>query len=472
MSPLRSKYQIICLIIFLIPMVLFAQDKKVRKGVKNTEISAETRIHSAQYADGLREFYSKNYTVSEETFRSIINQDSKNDAAYFMLSRIKEEQKDYTGAISYILQAIELNDQNIWYQVALANLYDQIGDYKNSEKVWKKVCNSVTNNEYYLYSLSNALLKNEKYEEVIKTFDKMEEIIGFNDDLTETKKNIWLYLNKVDKAVAEYQKLIQVYPYEVKYYVIIGQIYMVNGLKNNAIEYYKKGESIDSTNLQLMMAFIDYYAELNDNNNRNHYLNKLFAIPDQSEVTLPIFIKEVQKIQKSKQKDQIENGIRYGESFVKANPNIGEGYGNLAQLYAFADNEEKSFENASIAIEKNDLSYEPWHIYLTVLKDRANYSQIISKANDIETLFSTNSYLLSLLGYSYYKMNQQDNAIRILKMSLENSFDNSFSSETCIFLGNIYEDLNKKEEALKYYKLAQKYGNNTPELKFKIGKLQ
>lgn len=472
MSPLRSKYQIICLIIFLIPMVLFAQDKKVRKGVKNPEISQKTRINSAQYADGIREFYSKNFTAAEAIFRSIINDESKNDAAYFMLSRIKEEQKDYPGAIGAILQAIDLNDQNIWYQVALANLYDQIGDYKNSEKVWKKVCNSVTNNEYYLYSLSNALLKNEKYEEVIKTFDKMEEIIGVNDDLTETKKNIWLYLNKVDKAVAEYQKLIQAYPYEVKYYVIIGQLYMVNGLKDNAIEYYKQGEFIDSTNVQLILALIDFYTDLKDQNQRNHYLNKLFAIPDQNEVTLPLFIKEVQKIQKGKQQDQIENGISFGETFVKANPNIGEGYGNLAQLYAFSNNEEKSFENASIAVEKNDISYESWHIYLTILKDRANYSQIISKASDIETLFSTNSYLLSLLGYSYYKMNQQDNAIRILKMSLENSFDNTFSSETCIFLGNIYEDQNKKEDALKYYKLAQKYGNNTPELKFKISKLQ
>ena len=190
MSPLRSKYRIICLIIFLIPVVLFAQDKKERKGTKNPQITQETRINSAKYADGIRAFYSKNFTEAEEVFRSIINEDSKNDAVYFMLSRIKEEQKDYSGAISYITQAINLNEENIWYQVALANLYDQIGDFKNSEKVWKKVCNSVTNNEYYLYSLANALLKNEKYEEVIKTFDKMEEIIGLNDSkqLSEKKR--------------------------------------------------------------------------------------------------------------------------------------------------------------------------------------------------------------------------------------------------------------------------------------------
>lgn len=472
MSPLRSKYRIICLIIFLIPVVLFAQDKKERKGTKNPQITQETRINSAKYADGIRAFYSKNFTEAEEVFRSIINEDSKNDAVYFMLSRIKEEQKDYSGAISYITQAINLNEENIWYQVALANLYDQIGDFKNSEKVWKKVCNSVTNNEYYLYSLANALLKNEKYEEVIKTFDKMEEIIGLNDDLTDTKKNIWLYLNKVDKAVGEYEKLIQVYPYEVRYYVIIGQIYMVNGLKDNALNYYKKGEAIDSSNLQLLMAFLDYYNELKDNNQRINYLKKLFTITDQSEMILPIFKKEIQNIQKSKQKEQIEIGIKYGESFIKANPEIGEGYGILAQLYTLNDNSYKALELSTQAIAKNDQTYETWHIYLTQLFNNEKYSEIIGKANDIEVLFPTQSYLLSLLGYSYYKTNQYDDAAKYLKMSLEFSFENSFSSEIAAFLGDIYMKQNKKVEALKYLKLAQRYGNNSPEIIEKINQLQ
>ena len=472
MSPLRSTVRTICLIVLLIPVVVFAQDKKTRKGANNSQISQETRINSALYADGIRAFYSKNFSKSEEIFRLIITQDPENDASFFMLSRIKEEQKDIPVAISYISQAIEINNQNIWYQVALANLYDQIGDYKNSEKTWKKVCNNVTNNEYYLYSLANALLKNEKYEEVIKIFDQMEEIIGMNYDLTETKKNIWLYLNKVDNAVSEYQKLIQIYPYEIKYYVIIGQIYMVNGLNENALDYYKKAETIDSMSIQLLIAYIDYYNDNPDQNLKSQYLNKLFSIPDQYELINPIFVKEIQKIQKSKQKDQIFKGIQYCESFINANSQLGDGYGYLAQLYLLLGDSDKAFEYSGIAIQKNDQHYESWHIYISNLFKKEQYQEIILKTNDIEALFPTQSYLLSLLGYSYYKTEQYDKATIFFQNSLEYSYENQFSAEISVFLGDIYVIQNRKEDALKYFRLAQRYGDNSSELIDKINKIQ
>ena len=472
MSPSRSTYQIIFLVVFLIPVVLFAQDKKPRKGVKNPKISQETRINSAKYADGIREFYSNNYTAAEEIFRSIVLEDSKNDAALYMLSKISEQRKDYTGAIAYLTQALKINQKNVWYRVALATMYDQIGDYKNSEKVWKEVCETVTNNEYYLYSLANALLKNEKYEEVIKTFNKMEDIIGINEEITETKKDIWLYVNKVDKAVGEYQRLIDLYPYEVKNYVIIGDIYRTNNHLNNALTYYKKAELIDSMHPNLLISFIDYYKETKNKVEEKKYVMRLFHVENQSDLIFPIFKKEIQTLTRNKEKEKLSEAILLGEAFVQSNPTLGEGYGILSHLYYFSLNFPKALKMSELAISFNDHSYETWSVYLSSLDQLEEYLKIQEKAEEVQLLFPTQSYLYFLIGQSYYKTKDNLKAIPLLQASLEHSIENRFSAEVSELLGDIYKMEGQQSEALKHYKLSQRYGNKSEDLQEKIDQIK
>lgn len=472
MISINNCYKLIFLIVFLIPIMVFAQDKRVRKGVKNSQITNETRVNSAQFADGIRAFYSNNYQSAEEYFRAILKSDPKNDAAIYMLSKINEQQKDYAGAIVYLTQAIEINPKNIWYSVTLATMYDQIGDSKNSEKVWKFVCKNITNNEYYLYSLANALLKNEKYEEVIKTFNKMEEIIGINEDLTETKKEIWLYINKVENAVAEYQKILDIYPYDVKNYVIIGDIYRSNGLLSNALTYYKKGESIDSTHLHLLLSLIEYYKETNNETEKENYLMRLFRVENQGTLIFSILKKEIQTLTKNREKEKMAKAILWGEAFVKTNPTMGEGFGILSHLYYFTMNFPKALEMSELAISLHDHSYETWSVNLTCLDQMEEYVRIQQKAEEVQVLFPTQTYLYYLIGNSYYKTKNYNQAIPFLITSLDNSFENPFSAEVSELVGDIYKIEGQNADALKYYKLSQRYGNKSEDLQDKMDQIK
>ena len=53
------------------------------------------------------------------------------------------------------------------------------------------------------------MLYNNKPAEAIKVYDKVEAITGVDKDLAVQKERIYLKLNKVDKAAAELEKLIQ-----------------------------------------------------------------------------------------------------------------------------------------------------------------------------------------------------------------------------------------------------------------------
>ncbi len=468
----KNSFLLISILIISV-LSLNAQSKHNRKNLTDQNISKETRISSAQFADGIKEFYSNNLTAAETIFRDVILTNPQNDAAYYLLSKVRTQMNDFSGALPYLLEAIKINDQNIWYEVDLANLYEKIGDNKSAEKSWIKVCKTVTNNEYYFYALATIYLKNEKYEEAIQAFEKMEEIIGYNADLIDTKKNIWLFLNQVEKAAQEYKKWMEIYPYDMTNYVTVAQIYNANGMPQKAIEILKQGEAIDSSNIDIISMFISIYKSTKEKTRENYYTYLLMQQKDQNNTIFQILKGRTQTIIKNNQLDLLDQGFFYDlEQYCKINPENGGAYGLLSQLYYFINNENKALEYSTLALQYNDLAFETWNIYLRILFKEGKYQEIIQKANDVEILFPTQSHFSLINGASFLQTGDTLNAKKWFNNCLTYSLDDLLSELVSESLGDIYFSENNQAEALKYWKMSQKYGNKSDKLLEKIKKIQ
>ena len=86
----------------------------------------------------------------------------------------------------------------------------------------------------------------------------------------------------------------------------------------------------------------------------------------------------------------------------------------------------------------------------------------------IEEYFPTNATLQYRLAVALYKEKQYENAVKAAKQALAFTFENSFVAELNLLLGDIYFELGQKEDAVKYWKTAQRKGVNTSELQEKI----
>lgn len=465
----KNKYFLLFCILFLsIPFVTEAQSIKKRKGKPDASISQEVRHRSTLFADGLREFYSHNYTTAEEIFRNIVVNDPKSDASYYILSKIKMEQKEYYAAIDYITKALEIDPSNIWYNQFLATLYDQVEDYKNSVLIWEKVCKKVDNNEYYLYELANAYLKLERLTDVIKTYDKMEAIIGYNEELTETKKNIWLYLNDIDKAVGEYEKLIAIYPYEIKNYITIGNIYFINEIPEKAIKYYQKAELLSPDNFDVQLSLYEYHSKFKNKDEKSIYFKKMLQNNESNEKLVSIIEQEIKEIKKSKDPVKLDDGILYCELFVANQPSNGKIWGALAQLFFLKENNSKALETAEKAIENNDLTYETWNIYISLLYNNKNYQKIGSLEPLITELFPTYPQLLYKVAQALIENREYVKAIEVCNNGILYSYDDQLNSNFYELIGDSYLSLNNKMEALKNWQLSMKNGNKSPSIIEKI----
>lgn len=456
-------------IVFLMIFFPSLNAQRSGKNAKNTVISEDVRKQSGIFADGLRSFYSDNYSSAEKSFRSVIAQNPQNDAAFFMLSKIRSANSDFAGAAYYLGEARKIDKQNEWYLIEMAKVYDNLGDYKQSSKLWEEVCKLKPDNEFYLFALADSYLNQEKFTEVIKVYDRLEKLLGINDEISAAKKNIYLYLNDVKSAVAEYDRLIKIYPYEIKYYIQAANIYLTNNYPDRAVPYLESALKMDKDNPLIHLTLSNYYEIKGKNDDRFKSLLIAFRSPDlMVEEKLPLLRNYVAGAYKTKEEKSLKRSRQLIDALIEAHPESLEAWATLAGLQLMKE----SYQDARISLEKvlslDPSRYNVWEDYIFVLAKLKDYQTIANNAEEITELFPTNSLMFYNLGVACQYLKQPDKAIEYLNQASMYAYENSLLGAIYEMLGDAYDDLGNRSEALKSWKLAQKKGINSQELKDKI----
>jgi tetratricopeptide (TPR) repeat protein len=382
---------------------------------------------------------------------------------------VAAEQQDYILASHYLREAIKLDKKNEWYQIDLAGVYEKLGDFTNAVKIWEEICKTKYQNEYYLMSLANNYLQLGKLQEVIKVYDKLEHILGKNDDLTETKKNIWLYLNDVKNAVREYEKLMEIYPYEIGYYIIAGEIYLSNNMPDKAFPFFQKAMQIDAENPDLNLVLANYYETTKKPAESLKALLKAFSSKELDiEEKLPALKTWLANAFRLQTPEIIATTEILALAITGAHPNELEGWASLAKLCALKEEylDAKSFYEKCIALDETQ--YSIWEDYFFILTKLEDFQTIAASEQLVEEYFPTNAKIQYGLALALYHEKQFENALKAAKQALSFTYENSFVADLNLLLGDISLELGQKEEAVKYWKTAQRRGINTPELQNKI----
>ena len=465
---MNHKFRIFLLLFIALALCvpsLNAQKNKKHK-TKNAKIviTDEQRKQSALFADALREFYAGNNEVAETSFRQVLAKNPNNDAVYYMLARIRKENKNYAGAAYYLNEALKIDKSNVWYKVELAEIYDLMEDYKNAIKMWEEICKLKPENEYYLFNLSEDFIHQEEYAKVIEVYNKLEVLEGYNDELTNAKVSIWLYLNDIKNAVGEYDKLIHEFPTEPRYHVMAGNIYQSNNMPEKALPYYQAALQLDPNNTMANMAMADYYLGKGDEQEAFKALLKAFKDPQiEMDDKLPFLKKYFTKAVKNTSNESVTQCRELSKAVSSAHPERVEGWASLATLSMMEkkyDTARSHFEKA-IAIDQS--SYALWEDYFYCLSQLKDYASMIRRGKEVLELFPTNSAMLYNIANAYFFEKNYSKAVELLQQAAVYSYDNSLLANIYNVLGDCYKELGNNDEAVKNWKIALQKGINTQE---------
>lgn len=158
-------------------------------------------------------------------------------------------------------QAVIYAPDNFWYSQALASLYQQQNLQDKAIDLLEQMVLRFPTKQDPLFGLLDLYNQKENYPQVIATLDRLERRMGKSEQLTMEKFRIYLQMKDDKKAFREIESLVQEYPLDMRYQVVLGDVYMQNGKRQEAYDTYQKVLATEPDNAPALFSLASYYEQ-------------------------------------------------------------------------------------------------------------------------------------------------------------------------------------------------------------------
>jgi tetratricopeptide (TPR) repeat protein len=415
------------------------------KKVKPTNPGVEKVAETSLLIDAVKDKNIGNFESAITKLNKLIEKNPKSEVAYYQLSLVYKAMENFNAALENGEKAYELAPQNEWILLNLTEIYEATKQYPLASKLREELIIRNPQNTDYYYDLVVDYIYSNKWEEGINTYNKVEKQIGITEEISMAKHRIWNHLKKPENAAAEIQKLIDAFPAENRYPLILGDYYLKNNQFDKAKAQFNKALALD--NKATFMSLAEYYKLTKNNDSSFFCLKKAFAEPEVNiDLKMPVLLSYYDLIQKNPSMMKDANSLLDSMAIAHSdNPK----YWSVKADFALLDNQPKKAKQAFIEVLKYDQSkYVIWEELLKIWANEEQFDSVIIYSNKAIELFPSQPFLFYVRGVASYMKADYNNAIQSLEMGKGLVLEpNGMYLEMFIYLGESYHKLNNNDRS-------------------------
>ena len=356
-------------------------------------------------------------------------------------------------------KAVANAPDNYWYSQGLASLYQQQNELDKAVTLLEQMVVRFPAKQDPLFNLLDLYGRQEKYDEVISTLNRLEKRMGKNEQLSMEKFRIYLQMKDDKKAFQEIESLVQEYPMDMRYQVILGDVYLQNGKKQEAYDVYQKVLAAEPDNPMAIFSMASYYKQTGQEELYQQQLDTLLlnkkVTPDTKVGVMRQMI--VENEQADKDSTQI---IALFDRIMKQEQDDPQ----IPMLYA-QYLLSKKMESESVPVLEQVVDLDPTNnaarmMLIGAAVKKEDYKQIIKVCEPgIEATPDALEFYY-YLAIAYNQAEKPDSVISICKRALEHTTADSKKetvSEFYSILGDMYHTQKQMKEAYAAYDSALVY---------------
>jgi len=435
----------------LVPALAFAQSKGSNAPVlqeRTPVLSADSLAVNQIYFEALRRKTIEDQKGAAELFARVLQLDSRNDAAMYELSNLKKIQNKQPEAQQLLERAVVLKPNNEWYWVSLATSYEKSNDILKLQHVFDELLRINPDKPDYYYDKASALILEQKYDEALAVYARLEQLTGLTDDLVASRQKIYLKQGKIDLAANEMEQLLANNPEQVKYYLLLGEIYNSNNLTDKALKVLQRGEKVKPDDGMIHLALADTYRTKKDLDASYKQLQLAFASP-----ALDIDQK-VRIILGYTPKFPDPNARASALELSRIAVNVHPTDAKAQALYGDMLAQNNKLKEAKAAYQKSvQINPEIYIVHEQLVRldlgDNA-LDEAIKDGENALSLFPNQAWMNYLVGVTYLQKKDANKALGYLKNSVALELDDKdLSAQSYAALGDCYHELkdNAKSDA-------------------------
>ena len=250
---------------------LFAACGSVRKStepgrqmttlVRDTLSPEQQRKYDYFYLEAMRMKMQRKYDAAFDLLQHCLRINPHASSALYEVAQYYVALKQPERGEAILEQAVRHAPDNYWYSQGLVNLYLQQQETDKATALLEDMTVRFPNKLDPVYSLLDLYNRQEKYDKVLALLNRLEEKLGKSEQISMEKFRIYLQKEDRKNAFREMESLVAEYPNDLRYQVVLGDIYLDNGKAEEAHALYQKVLAEEPDNAMALYSMASYYEE-------------------------------------------------------------------------------------------------------------------------------------------------------------------------------------------------------------------
>jgi len=435
----------------------------VSKEVKAPSLSEnDQRMVDYYFQEALNLKQQGKFDAAFDMFRYCVALDSLNAQAWYETSVFYNNLKQVDLGLKALEKAVQLDEDNEWYTLGLANLYLSLDKKPEAIVLYEKLAKSKPDDENLLYQLAGLYAQTENVQAAIRVFDQVERLIGKNESVSFEKYKIYKQAGDSKKAIREIESLCAENPYEVEYVLLMGDAWMDLGNPQKALTQYEAAKKIDPKNPAIALSLADYYNATGDSLAAQKQLILALTNPDTDvETKLNIF---TPILTNSMETADSVNIPKYFDILLEQHPNEYKIRHLHVQWLLEKGKKKEARSELRTVLDLNPNQLPVWKTYLELNVEADNQIEIRKICTEALTYFPKEPIFWFYLGLTWISddkglsedKDMQLKAIDAFKQAIavSASEDKFFISRVYGLIGDSYLSIKDKTTAFDYYEKA------------------
>jgi len=429
----------------------FAQkNKKGKDSEKNNGSKDAAKINQLLF-DAIGKEMKNDTEGAISAYKLVLQTDPKNDAAMFALAKIYFEAQNAEQTLLYAEQAVTIDSKNKWYLAQYAEALAASDKFKEAAEAYRKLVAQNPNDYEYAFDWAYMRIKSNDVEGAIAVYDQVEKSVGVSEEMTVQKQKLYMKLGKIDKAIAELQKLVDSDPQEPRYYQLLAEMYQANNMNDKAMEVLEKMMTVSPDNPYGNLALAEYYHQKGNDGQYFDMIKKAFINP-----SLPINLKAQLISGYIDRKDASPQIAELIQIITDTHPKESLSYVLSGDyLYAVQGKKQESLNQFRKAAQIDGNRYEVWERIMEIEIDLADFQNLLKDSQTISELFPNEPIPFFYNGLANNRLNKHEAAVKSLKKAAMMAVGKKdFLVQIYTLMGDSYNEIQEYTKSDESYEKA------------------
>ena len=414
----------------------------------------QQRKYDYFFLEAMRLKEKKEYTAAFDLLKHCLEIHPNASSALYEIAQYYMYLKQVPQGQAALEKAVENAPDNFWYSQGLAALYQQQNQQDKAVELLEAMAVRFPEKLDPLFNLLDIYGRDGKYEQMIATLDRIEGKMGKSEQLSMEKFRIYLQMKDDKKAFQEIESLVQEYPMDMRYQVILGDVYLQNGKKEEAYNIYQKVLETEPDNPMALYSLASYYEQTGQQQLDTLLLNKK-VLPDiKLNVMRQVIVENEQAGKDSVQVIGLFRKVMQQDVDDPQVPML------FAQYLLSKNMEEDAVPVLEQVVDLDPMNKAARLMLVSAAAKKEDYKQIIKVCEPgIEATPEALEFYY-YLAIAYNQAEQPDSVLNVCRKALEHITDESNKEVVSDFhamMGDMYYQKKQTEEAYAAYDSALVY---------------